>query len=145
MNKSAKSFKIILIALITGLLLSGILYANQSLPELTPADTAPITQIDIDKYCRYCELTNARFKKPADITREKLVKLWQEAGWSDNRATFAISRISTMYDALIENDETARDILGFMGPTEDEMDLIVVNQESLAHATSLLEKYQLKF
>lgn len=140
-----KSLAFTLTLLLAGLIFGGTLYAQEPLPELSPTDTAPITQTDIDIFCKYCELANARFKNAADITSEKLTGLWGEAGWSQNRAGFAISRISTMYEALIKNDETARSILEFMGPDETEMDLVIANQESLAHALSLLEKFELKF
>lgn len=141
----ARSLILTLIMVFLVLPCNGALYANDSLAPLTAEDTAPITQNDIDIFCQYCELVNARFRTPANITREKLARLWREAGWTENRGGVAVSRISTMYDALVENDATALDILDFMEPTWEEADLIIANQESLAHALSLLEKLELKF
>lgn len=140
-----RSFALTLTLLTAALFFSSALHANENLPPLTPEDTAPITQTDIDIFCTYCELVGKRFNNATDITRERLVSLWREAGWSQNRAGVAISRISTIYAALVNNDENARSILEFMGPTEAEMDVVLANQESLAHAISLLEKFDLRF
>lgn len=130
-----RSFALTLTLVTVALLFSGTLYTDE-LPPLTPEDTAPITQTDIDIFCAYCELAGKRFNNATDITNENLVSLLREAGWSQNRAGVAISRISTIYAALVNNDENARSILEFMGPTEAEMDVVLANQKSLAHAIS---------